>query len=99
MTVLGCRIANVEGADWNTLVGRLERQLGVWKQRQLSFRGRALIVNTLGLSLFWYQATAFDMPKVVVAKVNKIIFPFVWGKKRKSGWLAHQSFSPLVTGA
>jgi hypothetical protein len=105
ITVLGCRIANIEGADWNALVEKLERQLGVWKerqlgvwkQRQLSFRGRALIVNTLGLSLFWYQATAFDMPKVVVTKVNKIVFPFVWGKKRE--WMARTSVvQPISEG-
>ncbi len=29
------------------------------------------------------------MPKVVVARINKIIFPFVWGKKRE--WMARSS--------
>jgi hypothetical protein len=89
ITVLGCRVANIESADWDSLVAKLEQQLSLWKQRQLSFRGRALIVNTLGLSLFWYQATIFDLPKMTVAKINKIIFPFIWSKKRE--WMARTS--------
>ncbi len=45
--------------------------------------------NMLGLSIFWYQATIFDMPRVVIKEINKILFPFVWGKKRE--WMARTS--------
>ena len=51
----------------------------------------------LGLSIFWYQATIFDMPKTVIFRINKILFPFVWGKKRE--WMARSSVSqPLAQG-
>jgi hypothetical protein len=85
--VLGCRIGNHMGADWDSLVVKFEDQLSLWKTRQLSLRGRAMIVNMLGLSLFWYQATIFDFPKTVVFRVNKLLFHFVWNKK--SGWHKH----------
>ena len=37
-------------------------------------------------SLFWYQGTVFFMPKAVIFQINKILFPFVWGKKKD--WMA-----------
>ena len=97
ITVLGCRLGNDDAVDWNSLIERFEGKLCLWKQRQLTFRGRALIANMLGLSIFWYQATIFDMPKTVIFRINKILFPFVWGKKRE--WMARSSVSqPLVQG-
>ena len=85
ITVLGCRIGNEESVDWDSLINKFQSQITLWQQRQLSFRGRALVANVLGLSLFWYRATVFDMPKTVVFKINKLLFPFVWGKKRVDG--------------
>ena len=86
ITVLGCRLGNDDAVDWNLLIERFEGKLCLWKQHQLTFHGRALIANMLGLSIFWYQATIFDMPKTVIYRINKILFPFVWGKKHE--WMA-----------
>ena len=97
ITVLGCRIANEESVDWDGLIDKFENQITLWQQRQLSFSGRGLVANVLGLSLFWYQATVFDMPKTVIFKINKILFPFVCCKKRE--WMAHTSvIQPLHQG-
>ena len=39
----------------------------------------------------------FDVPKTVVFRINKILFPFVWGKKRE--WMARSSVTQsLVQG-
>jgi hypothetical protein len=89
ITVLGCRLSNDNQVDWNSLVEHFAGQLLLWKQRQLSFCGRAMIANTLGLSIFWYQATLFDIPKTVVFRINKSMFPFMWDKKRE--WMARSS--------
>jgi exonuclease III len=94
ITVLGCRIGNDMNPDWDSLITKFEDQLSVWKQRQLSFRGRALVANMLGLSLFWYQATIFDVPKTVITRINKILFPFVWSKKRE--WMARTSVTQPI---
>ena len=97
ITVLGCNIANMESVNWTELINKFEAQLSLWKQRQLSFRGRALVANVLGLSLFWYQATVFDMPKTIIFKINKLLFPFVWNKKRE--WMARTCvIQPLHRG-
>lgn len=53
--------------------------------------------NVLGLSLFWYQATVFEMPKTVIAQINEILFPFVWAKKCE--WMARTSvIQPISSG-
>ena len=97
LTVLGCRIGPGLAPDWDGVVVAFENQPSLWKSRALSFRGRALLANVLGLSLFWYQATVFDVPKVVVTRINKILFRFVWNKPRE--WLARSSVTqPLADG-
>ena len=89
ITVLGGQFTNEESVDWDGLIDKFESQITLWQQRQLSFRGQALVANVLEISLFWYQATVFDMPYMVIFKINKILFPFVWGKKRE--WMARTS--------
>ena len=68
-------------------MGSLGRKLitiiDTWKTRKLSFRGRALIINALGLSKFWYRASVCYMPTNIINQINTQIFPFVWGKKRE----------------
>ena len=96
ITVLGCRIANEESVDWDSLITKFESQLTLWQQRQLSFRGRALVANVLGLSLFWYQATVFDMlPRLLFSMLIKSCF-LLCGVKRESGWLALPSSSRYI---
>ena len=89
ITVLGCRLGNDVSVDWDSLIVKFGDQLNLWKSCQLSFHGHALIANVLGLSVFWYHATVFDVPKTVIAKINKTLFPFVWSKKRE--WMARSS--------
>jgi hypothetical protein len=97
ITVLGCRLGNDLSVDWDSLITKFEDQLRLWKSRQLSFRGRALIANVLGLSAFRYQATIFDVPKLIVHRINKLLFPFVWNKKKE--WMARSSVTqPLAAG-
>ena len=56
ITVLGSRIGNDLQADWEPLYENLANLLTSWKQRTLSFHSCSLIVNSLGLSTFWYLA-------------------------------------------
>ena len=95
ITILGCCIGTHCSPDWESLLGKFEDQLALWKSRSLSFRGRVLVANMLGLSQFWYQATVFDVPKVVIHRINKILFPFVWNKKRE--WMARSSVTQSLT--
>ena len=80
ITALGCRIGNDSTIDWNPLTKKLTNLITSWKHRSLSFQGRSLIINILGVSLFWYLASVEVMPKLVINNLNKLIFSFVWSK-------------------
>ena len=83
LILLGCRVGNDVLPDWDILLTKFKAKISSWSMRTLSLQGRTLLANTLGLSLFWYQATIFDLPKTVAHAVNKLLFPFIWNKHRE----------------
>lgn len=97
ITILGCSIGHNISYPWSPLVEKFNSQLSLWKKRDLTLHGRALVANTVGLSLFWYHATIFDMPKTVISSVSKLLFPFVWQKGHEP--LARSSVTqPFLSG-
>ena len=76
-------------ASWQNSLRKFDSVLTSWESRRLSFHGRALVANTLSLSLFWYLSSFLPMPDSVVHSVNARLFSFVWRKKRE--WLARSS--------
>ena len=83
LIILGCRVGNSISPDWDTLLSQFRKKTTSWSGRSLSLQGRTLLANTLGVSIFWYQGTIFDMPKLVVHSINKILFPFIWNKRKE----------------
>lgn len=51
----------VEQENWQPKLNKLEKSLNLWKSRSLSFIGKSLIVNVLGLSKFIYLAKTLIM--------------------------------------
>lgn len=65
MKILGvvfCTVP-VEQENWQPKLNKLEKSLNLWKSRSLSFIGKSLIVNVLGVSKFIYLAKTLIMPK------------------------------------
>ena len=52
MKILGVYFSNglvsVESDNWQSKLDRLQNVINLWKQRELSFLGRAMIINVLG---------------------------------------------------
>ena len=97
ITVLGSQLSPGGTQDWGPLIGKLSSIVSTWKKRDLSFRGRALVVNTLGLSTLWYLSSLCSVPQTTISQINHIVFPFVWNKKRE--WLSRSSVTqPLHQG-
>jgi len=89
LMVMGCRLANDGEESWEKGIQSLDALLASWSARKLSYHGRALIANTLGLSLFWYLVSCSCMPSPVLKGINTRIFSFIWQRKRE--WLARSS--------
>ena len=91
--VLGSSIKPGE-QDWGPLLGKLKTLIDSWKTRNLSFRGRTLILNTLCLSKFWYLGSICSIPLNTIKQINHITFPFLWNKKRK--WVSRSSLTQPI---
>ena len=85
MTILGTVFFNgsvsVERDNWRPKLDKLSKVLNLWKRRDLSFVGRALIVNILGASKFWYLAKVLIPPSWVIAEFKSITWNFIWRGK------------------
>ena len=73
---------NLEESNWRPRIEAVEHVLNSWRQRSLSFKGKALVVNALALARVWYVASLIHVPEWVVAEINKLIFKFFWSGKR-----------------
>ena len=81
--VLGVYVGpgDLEKANWRPRNGTVENVLSSWRQRALSFRGRALVIGSLALSRICYVASLIHMPQWVHAELARLIFPFFWKGK------------------
>ena len=73
---------NLEAENWRPRISALEKCLNSWRDRSLSYAGKALIVNALAFSRVWYVASLISMPDWVVSKLNTLVFSFFWSGKR-----------------
>ena len=73
---------DLEEANWRPRITAVENVLASWRQRALSFRGRALVIGSLALSRILYVASLVHMPLWVHAELAKLIFPLFWKGKR-----------------
>ena len=62
-------------------IGVLEFLLLKKRQRNLSFRGKALVINALALSRIRYVVSLVHMPPWVLRMLNSLIFYFFWKTK------------------
>ncbi len=99
LKILGIYFGDAESAtnSWNSRIDKLDRKLDSWRYRNLSLRGKILIVNSLALSGLIFLASILSIPQVFVTKINKIIFKFIWSDKNE---LVKQSliYQPVERG-
>ena len=67
--------------NFQSKIDSLIRQLHWWKARDLSLKGRVLIIKSLGLSKFQYLSSLLPVPKSVISQVNTLIYEFIWKGK------------------
>jgi len=70
-----------EKLNWDKKIETLEKCLKAWNRRDLSLLGRILIVKTFGVSKLVYLSSTCVCPDLVIKKINKLIFQFVWNGK------------------
>ena len=83
MKILGVVFGTVpvERDNWEPRLSKLDTCLSLWKSRSLSFLGKVLILNVLGLSKLLYLSSVLIPPRWVLDRYNSLIWPFLWGTK------------------
>jgi len=67
--------------NYKPRICKLKNTLQVWKQRNLSLKGKITIINSLALSPLIYVAGVIDTPNKVIKEVDALITQFLWNSK------------------
>ena len=68
--------------NFDLKVKKLQRKLDLWKARNLTLFGKALIIKSLGLSQIVYAASNLNTPTEVQFTIKSKLFSFLWNKKK-----------------
>ena len=56
----------------------MEECAKIQSQRNLSLKGKTIVINALISSKLWFIANVFPIPKDLIPEINKIIFGYLW---------------------
>ena len=84
ITCLGTVIGHgdLSHENWDKRLTSLTSTLDVWRKRSLSFLGKTLVVNNLGLSQLWYLASVLHVASWVFKEIDSKVYPFFWSGGR-----------------
>lgn len=68
-------------AFWEELIEKVRLKLNIWRQRDLSFEGKTLLVRSMAISKILYAVDMKHFKKEHVKTVTDIIFNFLWSGK------------------
>ena len=95
--VLGAKISPDATQDWDPALKALALVFSSWERRKLSYRGRALVASSLGLSRLWYLSSVAPLRPDIISRVNQLAFRFIWNNHGE--WLQRSSVClPLRSG-
>lgn len=88
MKILGVKVGADETAttrdNWQEVIGKTKQRLAFWKRRNLTLRGKILVLNTLFLSKLWYILGSVCLPITVANDLKHLMTDFIWqGKPAK----------------
>lgn len=81
--ILGHIFGNVDCTRYNLepRIQKLKNTIEAWRHRELSFKGKALIINGLLTSTLWYTATSSPVPQWAISDIEQAIYSFFWDNK------------------
>jgi len=63
-------------------IQKIKTTIEAWQHRDLSFKGKSLVINGLLTSTLWYTATSTHMPIWAISEIENLIYNFFWNNKR-----------------
>ena len=79
----GVYLGNIEGhkKTWDKVITKFEKCVYLYSRRDLSFRGRSVILKAVLCSSIWYVGSLILMPQSVEKRLNKLLFTFLWNSQ------------------
>ncbi|KAM6592908.1 hypothetical protein CsatA_000611 [Cannabis sativa] len=68
----------ISQTECNTLVDKMTARIKIWSTRHISFAGRAVLINSVLLTIHTYWSQILVLPKKVVAEIERICRSFLW---------------------
>ena len=63
-------------------VRKIEKLLGIWRQRSLTLEGKIVIFKTLAISKIVYISYLSETPNIIIENLEKLQNDFLWNGKR-----------------
>ncbi|MCG8113315.1 MAG: reverse transcriptase family protein, partial [Candidatus Thiodiazotropha taylori] len=69
-------------AIWLEKINKIKSCIQVWKSRDLTYKGKVLIINTFLLSQIGFLAETVTTPQNIVKEIDKLLWSFLWDDKQ-----------------
>lgn len=81
--LVGVHLGNIPLDDINfrPKLGKISTILNIWKQRNLSLKGRSFVINVIASSGLWYYTNVLTRPKWLDKSFYSTVFEFLWSNK------------------
>ena len=90
---LGINIVDSEEQNYNLnfkqKINNLKTTLNIWKQRNLSIKGKITIINNIALSPLIYTSSVTHTPEKAIKEINILIQNFIWNNS--SAKISHKT--------
>ena len=67
---------------WMEKIKKMKNCIQIWKSRDLTLKGKILIIKTFLLSQINYELEMNPIPKQIVKEIDKILWNFLWDGKQ-----------------
>lgn len=78
--LLGVKLGNNVTSDdiWQPILTKFVKTLHIWKQRNLSFVEKSIVIKVLACAKLWYVGSVCILPNYYLKQFEREIFKFLW---------------------
>jgi exonuclease III len=74
---------DMDKINWDHRLDKIKWKLNQWKERDLTLRGKVLIINAEILASLTFLASTFPAPIQFIRSIRKALFCFFWGSQHE----------------
>lgn len=74
---------DMEERNWNSRLHQIEWKIKQWEERDLTLKGKVLIINAEIIASLTYVAATLPAPRRFLSSVKKMMFRFLWGSNQE----------------